>query len=94
MIQLHSGLYGYWECGKNDDCCTLPGPDDPGDVLCMDMNKDEYENALDKCNGTQHCNVEVKRQEVRGTDCCSKNKCKDDKTHVTALMWSCVPGML
>ena len=90
VIQLHSGSYGYWDCGRGDDCCTLPGPND----LCMDMEKDEWQDALTKCNGTQSCNVKVTPRNVKKTDCCSKLSCRNDKTHVTALKWSCVPGML
>ena len=86
VIYLESGAYGYWDC--DDDCRILPNPSN----LCMYIEVDEYHDARSKCNRNKSCSIEVIPHDIKDTPCCPPGQCENQQTHVTALIWSCIPG--
>ena len=86
VIYLEDGGYGYWDC--HSDCWTLPDRS----YLCMYMEGGEFHDAASKCDYNKSCSVDVRQHDISGTDCCTQGNCEDQQTHVTAFIWSCIPG--
>ena len=87
LIHPTAGKYAYWDCEQ--DCCELPEVS----YLCHDMVRAEWRNVLDECEGKYSCLLLAATMELNSSSpCVCQGDCNKMETHLSAVMWQCLPG--